>query len=74
LIDLAAAGSAVLVISQDLDELFEFSDRIAVLSEGRLSPAYPVAQMTSDRIGLLMGGVHHGHDGLGRAEATAHAP
>ena len=37
------AGSAVLMISQDLDEIFEISDRIAVLSEGRLSPAYPAA-------------------------------
>ena len=73
LIDLAAAGSAVLVISQDLDELFEFSDRIAVLSDGRLSPTYPAGGLTSDKIGLLMGGVHHSHDGLGRAEAPAHA-
>ena len=37
LIDLARAGSAVLVISQDLDEILEISDRIAVISQGRLS-------------------------------------
>ena len=65
LVDLARAGSAVLMISQDLDEIFEIADRIAVLSDGRLSPAYPAETMTADQIGLLMGGVHHGHDGAG---------
>ena len=34
LIDLARSGSAVLVISQDLDEIFEIADRIAVISRG----------------------------------------
>lgn len=60
LIDLAAKGSAVLVISQDLDELFEIADRIAVISEGRLSAALPAAEVTREKIGLLMGGVHGG--------------
>ena len=40
LVDLARAGSAVLMISQDLDEIFEIADRVAVLSDGRLSPLY----------------------------------
>jgi simple sugar transport system ATP-binding protein len=70
LVDLARAGSAVLVISQDLDEIFEIADRVAVLSNGRLSPLYPAESMTADQVGLLMGGVHHEHDGL--AEAGAH--
>lgn len=56
LIDLARAGSAVLVISQDLDELFEVSDRIAVMHDGQLSSPLPAAEMTLERIGLLMGG------------------
>ena len=56
LIDLARSGSAVLVISQDLDELFEVSDAIAVMHDGQLSAPIPVAQATSERIGLLMGG------------------
>jgi simple sugar transport system ATP-binding protein len=68
LVDLARAGSAVLMISQDLDEIFEISDRIAVLSNGRLSPAFPAETMTADQIGLLMGGVHQSHDGT-HAEA-----
>lgn len=56
LIDLARAGSAVLVISQDLDEIFEIADRIAVISRGQLSEAQPAAEMTMEKIGLLMGG------------------
>jgi simple sugar transport system ATP-binding protein len=69
LVDLARAGSAVLMISQDLDEIFEIADRIAVLSSGRLSQPRPAEAMTADDIGLLMGGVHHEHDGLRAAEA-----
>jgi simple sugar transport system ATP-binding protein len=56
LIDLARAGSAVLVISQDLDEIFEIADRIAVISRGHLSEAQPAAEMNMEKIGLLMGG------------------
>ena len=44
LIDLARGGAAVLVISQDLDEIFEIADRIAVISRGQLSEAYPARQ------------------------------
>lgn len=58
LMDLAAKGTAVLVISQDLDELFAVSDRIAVMSEGRLSDSTPASETTVEQIGLLMGGLH----------------
>jgi simple sugar transport system ATP-binding protein len=58
LIDLARAGSAVLVISQDLDEILEISDRVAVISKGRISPARETHAITRDEIGLLMGGAH----------------
>ncbi|MCK8781128.1 ABC transporter ATP-binding protein [Rhizobium sp. NTR19] len=61
LIDLAKAGSAVVVISQDLDEIFEVATNIAVISEGRLSPAEPAGSLTLERIGLLMGGIHESH-------------
>lgn len=71
LIDLAKSGSAVVVISQDLDEVFEIASRIAVINEGRLSTPEPAASMTRERIGLLMGGFH---DGTGHAAAeTLHA-
>jgi general nucleoside transport system ATP-binding protein len=58
LIDLAKAGSAVLVISQDLDEILEISDRIAVISQGRLSEPHDAHGITREGIGLLMGGAH----------------
>jgi simple sugar transport system ATP-binding protein len=57
LIDLAGRGAAVLVISQDLEELFEISDYIAVICAGRISAPQPAEQMTVDQIGLLMAGV-----------------
>jgi simple sugar transport system ATP-binding protein len=57
---LADRGAAVVVISQDLDELFEVADRIAVIHKGRLSPAHPVAGLSRDMIGLLMGGAQTG--------------
>jgi simple sugar transport system ATP-binding protein len=66
LIDLARAGAAVLVISQDLDEILEISDRIAVISKGRLSNPVDAHGITREGIGLLMGGAHHG-------EGAAHA-
>jgi len=56
LVDLAGRGSAVLVVSQDLDELTEIADRIAVMFHGRLSPPLEAVQATRERLGLLMGG------------------
>ncbi|QUJ76838.1 ABC transporter ATP-binding protein [Sulfitobacter albidus] len=58
LLDLAQAGAAVIVISQDLDELMEIADRFAALNEGRLSEARPAQGLTVDEIGLMMGGAH----------------
>lgn len=69
LVDLAKAGSAVLVISQDLDEIFEVATEIAVISEGRLSDAYPAREMTREKIGLLMGGMHDKKEGAEAAHA-----
>lgn len=58
LVDLARNGSAVLVISQDLDEIFEVATDIAVISEGRLSQSYAAGELTREKIGMLMGGLH----------------
>ena len=58
LIDLAANGAAVLVISQDLDELLTLTDRLAVINEGVLSPPLVTHEATVEQIGLLMGGLH----------------
>jgi simple sugar transport system ATP-binding protein len=56
LIDLRNSGVALLVVSEELDELFTLCDRIAVLSRGRLSPAYPTADLTSETVGMMMAG------------------
>jgi ABC-type uncharacterized transport system ATPase subunit len=58
LVDLAAAGSAIVVISQDLDELLSLCDTLAVINEGRLSAPMAVAEAKIEEIGLLMGGIH----------------
>jgi len=56
LLDLAKAGAAMLIISQDLDELFAIATRIAVIAGGRLTEAKPVDQLTLEALGLSMGG------------------
>jgi len=58
LLDLTAAGAAVVCISQDLDELMEISDRLAVLNEGRLSDIRDARDLTPKEVGLMMGGAH----------------
>jgi simple sugar transport system ATP-binding protein len=58
LVDLAAAGSAIVVISQDLDELLSLCDTMAVINQGRLSSKLTVGDVSIEEIGLLMGGVH----------------
>ncbi|PJI92861.1 nucleoside ABC transporter ATP-binding protein [Yoonia maricola] len=58
LLDLAEKGAAVIVISQDLDELMEISDRFAALNEGRLSAPRPAQGLTVEEIGLMLGGAH----------------
>ena len=61
LLDLAGKGAAVLVISQDLDELLEVADSFAALNEGRLTPVRPAKGLSVDEIGLMMGGAHDMH-------------
>jgi general nucleoside transport system ATP-binding protein len=56
LLDLAAGGAAVLVTSQDLDELAEITDRIAVMFHGHLSEPMATADASREKLGLLMGG------------------
>ena len=63
------AGCAVLVVSEELDELFEVSDRLHVIARGRLSPSVPVADATVEKIGEWMSGLW---DSAGKKEA-AHA-
>jgi simple sugar transport system ATP-binding protein len=54
---LRSRGGAVLVISEDLEELFALSDRIAVMFRGRIVADLPAAEATIERIGLAMAGI-----------------
>jgi simple sugar transport system ATP-binding protein len=56
IMELAESGTAVVIISQDLDEIFLICDRVAVIAGGRLSPPMPVREASIEQIGLLMGG------------------
>ena len=56
LLEMRSAGVAVLLISEDLDELFELSDRIAVIAAGRLSPIRRIDETDVEEIGRWMGG------------------
>jgi simple sugar transport system ATP-binding protein len=53
---LAQQGAAVIIISQDLDEIFVLADRIAVIAAGRVSDPVPTREATIESIGRLMGG------------------
>ncbi|MDK2981727.1 MAG: ral nucleoside transport system ATP-binding protein [Chloroflexota bacterium] len=58
LLEQRKAGTAILLISEDLDEIFALSDRIAVIYEGKIMDVLPREEATSEKIGLLMAGVH----------------
>ncbi len=62
IIDLRNGGCAVLVISEELDELFEICDRIAVIARGRLSPAKRARETGVEEIGVWMSGMWPGAD------------
>jgi general nucleoside transport system ATP-binding protein len=56
ILDLASNGAAVVVISQDLDELFQIATRIAVIAGGRLTAPRIIDDVTIEDIGRAMGG------------------
>jgi general nucleoside transport system ATP-binding protein len=57
LLALRDAGCAVLVVSEELDELFELSDRLVVIARGRLSPSIAAREATVEQIGQWMAGL-----------------
>ena len=57
LLKLRDDGCALLVVSEELDELFEISDRLLVIAKGRLSPSVPVAEAGIEQIGVWMSGL-----------------
>ena len=56
MLELAESGSAVVMISQDLEEIFAISHRVAVLHDGQMSEPMVTADTTAETVGLLMGG------------------
>jgi simple sugar transport system ATP-binding protein len=69
LLALRDAGCAVLIVSEELEELFALSDRLHVIAKGRLSPSLPSAEATVERVGEWMSGLWEG--GPGQAAALA---
>jgi ABC-type uncharacterized transport system ATPase subunit len=69
LVALRDAGSAVLVVSEELEELFAMTDRLHVIAKGRLSPAVPTEEATVEQIGEWMSGLWPEPAPAGRAEA-----
>jgi general nucleoside transport system ATP-binding protein len=57
LLALRDKGCAVLVVSEELDELFEISDRLVVIAQGRISPSIAIADATIEKIGIWMSGL-----------------
>ncbi len=55
--EVAASGIAVLLVSTELEEILELSDRIVVLARGRVIGELERAEATTERLGLLLGGV-----------------
>ncbi len=56
LIALRARGCAILVVSEEIDELFELADRLMVMAGGRLSPAVAAHRLPADELGMWMAG------------------
>jgi ABC-type uncharacterized transport system ATPase subunit len=57
ILKLRDAGCAVLVVSEELEELFEICDRLYVMAKGQSSPSLPRAEATVERVGLWMSGL-----------------
>ncbi|MGZ8260216.1 MAG: ABC transporter ATP-binding protein [Caldimonas sp.] len=69
LLALRDAGCAVLVVSEELDELFEICDRLLVMARGRVSPSVATADASVERIGEWMSGLWDRAPERARAEA-----
>jgi simple sugar transport system ATP-binding protein len=60
LVELRNQGTAILVISEELEELFEIADRIVVIAKGKLSPIKATSQTGVEEIGIWMSGLWPG--------------
>ena len=74
LLKLRDEGCALLVVSEELDELFEICDRMVVIAQGRVSPSVPTAQATIEMIGEWMSGLWNKPPGAAaQREEVSHA-
>jgi len=70
LITAAEQGAGVIIISEDLDELFQVADRICVIYHGRLSDSEDVDKVDRAKLGLIMSGQLVSHDGEEKKNET----
>ena len=56
LLELRNRGTAILILSEDLEEIFKVADRVGVMSDGKISGEFPIIDADVDRIGALMSG------------------
>ena len=70
LIDLRDQGTAILVISEELEELFEITDHIAVIADGKISPLKATADTSIEEIGVWMSGMWPDSEGNGDQHAA----
>jgi ABC-type uncharacterized transport system ATPase subunit len=55
------SGAAVLVVSEELEELFEITDRLVVMARGRMSPGVATSDTTVEQVGIWMSGLWPGN-------------
>jgi simple sugar transport system ATP-binding protein len=72
LLERRASGAAILLISEELDEILALADRVDVMFEGRIVGSFPAAEAEVETIGLLMTGGHG--PGSGAASSPEAAP
>ena len=63
LLDLAADGVAIVLLSEELEEIFEIADQIAVIAHGRMSPICPIEDTMPEQIGVWMSGLFEARSG-----------
>ena len=73
LLRLRDAGAAVLVVSEELDELFEITDRLVVMARGRMSPGVSTRDATVEQIGVWMSGLWPGSGSRDGPLSSEHA-
>jgi ABC-type uncharacterized transport system ATPase subunit len=73
LLRLRDSGAALLVVSEDLDELFELCDGLVVMAKGKLSPRLARSAATREQVGAWMSGLWQNAERSASAEARAEA-